>query len=216
MLADNADPSQLSGLTGWVASVIDAIGPLGVALLVALENIVPPIPSEVVLAMAGYLARTGQGNVVLAALAATAGSLGGALLLYWLGRAVGEDRLKRWLDHVPLVDADDLERADRWFDRHGSWAVLIGRLVPVVRSLISIPAGADRMPLPRFILLTTIGSGVWNSLLVGLGYALGSQWQQVEQYNSYLNWAIAAFFIAAVAWWVTQKVRKRRRANLTA
>ena len=209
-LAQNVDPSQFSGLTGWVAGVIDSMGALGVALLVALESIIPPIPSEIVLAMAGYLSAEGRFNVVLIVLAATAGSLVGALVLYWLGRALGEERLKRWLDHIPLVDRDDLEQADRWFERHGRWAVLFGRVVPVVRSLVSIPAGANRMPLGEFILLTTVGSGVWNALIVGLGFALGSQWQQVDKYSHWFNYAIFLVFGIMIASWVTKKVRKRR------
>ncbi|PWU49533.1 DedA family protein [Micromonospora globispora] len=209
-LAQNVDPNQFSGLTGWVAGVIDSMGALGVALLVALESIVPPIPSEIVLAMAGYLSAEGRFNVVLIVLAATAGSLIGALVLYWLGRALGEERLKRWLDHIPLVDRDDLEQADRWFERHGRWAVLFGRVVPVVRSLVSIPAGANRMPIGEFILLTTVGSGVWNALIVGLGYALGSQWQQVDKYSHWFNYAIFLVFGIMTASWVTKKVRKRR------
>ena len=209
-LAQNVDPNQFSGLTGWVAGVIDSMGALGVALLVALESIIPPIPSEIVLAMAGYLSAEGRFNVVLIVLAATAGSLIGALVLYWLGRALGEERLKRWLDHLPLVDRDDLERADRWFERHGRWAVLFGRVVPVVRSLVSIPAGANRMPIGEFILLTTVGSGVWNALIVGLGFALGSQWQQVDKYSHWFNYAIFLVFGIMIASWVTKKVRKRR------
>ncbi|PWU59172.1 DedA family protein [Micromonospora globispora] len=209
-LAQNVDPNQFSGLTGWVAGVIDSMGALGVALLVALESIVPPIPSEIVLAMAGYLSAEGRFNVVLIVLAATAGSLIGALVLYWLGRALGEERLKRWLDHIPLVDRDDLEQADRWFERHGRWAVLFGRVVPVVRSLVSIPAGANRMPIGEFILLTTVGSGVWNALIVGLGFALGSQWQQVDKYSHWFNYAIFLVFGIMIASWVTKKVRKRR------
>ncbi len=186
------------------------MGPVGVALLVALESIVPPIPSEIVLALAGFLAHEGEFNVFLVVLAATVGSLVGALVLYWLGAALGEDRLKRWLDHIPLVDSDDLEKADRWFERHGRWAVLIGRVVPVVRSLVSVPAGANRMPLGEFILLTTIGSGVWNGLIVGAGYALGSRWQDVERYSDWFNYAIVAVFVVMVASWVIRKVRKRR------
>lgn len=209
-LAQNVDPNQFSGLTGWVAGVIDSMGALGVALLVALESIIPPIPSEIVLAMAGYLSAEGRFNVVLIVLAATAGSLIGALVLYWLGRALGEERLKRWLDHLPLVDRDDLEQADRWFERHGRWAVLFGRVVPVVRSLVSIPAGANRMPIGEFILLTTVGSGVWNALIVGLGFALGSQWQQVDKYSHWFNYAIFLVFGIMIASWVTKKVRKRR------
>ncbi|MEU8115386.1 DedA family protein [Micromonospora sp. NPDC048947] len=208
--AQAGDPSEFTGLTGWVASVIEVMGPVGVALLVALESIVPPIPSEIVLALAGFLAHEGEFNVFLVVLAATVGSLVGALVLYWLGAALGEERLKRWLDHIPLVDSDDLEKADKWFERHGRWAVLIGRVVPVVRSLVSVPAGANRMPLGEFILLTTIGSGVWNGLIVGAGYALGSRWQDVERYSDWFNYAIVAVFVVMVASWVIRKVRKRR------
>ncbi|MGW5671015.1 DedA family protein [Micromonospora sp. NPDC003776] len=216
-LAQNVDPNQFSGLTGWVASVIDSLGAVGVALLVALESIIPPIPSEVVLAMAGYLAAEGRFHVGLIVLAATAGSLLGALVLYWLGAALGEERLKRWLDHIPLVDREDLERADRWFERHGRWAVLIGRVVPVVRSLVSVPAGANRMPLGEFVLLTTIGSGVWNGLIVGLGFALGARWQDVARYSDWFNYAIFAIFALMVVSWAVKKVRRRRdRRSVTA
>ena len=142
-----ASRKQLGGLTGWVASVIESLGEVGVGLLVALENLIPPIPSEIVLSMAGYLASEGRVNVVLVTIAATAGSVLGALALYWLGYALGEDRLQRWLDRIPLVDADDLNMADRWFERHAKGAVLFGRMAPVVRSLVSIPAGANHMPL---------------------------------------------------------------------
>ncbi|MEU5528484.1 DedA family protein [Micromonospora chersina] len=216
-LAQNVDPNQFTGLTGWVASVIDSFGAVGVALLVALESIIPPIPSEIVLAMAGYLAAEGRFNVVLIVLAATAGSLLGALVLYWLGAALGEERLKRWLDHIPLVDRDDLEKADRWFERHGRWAVLIGRVVPVVRSLVSVPAGANRMPLGEFVLLTTLGSGVWNALIVGAGFALGSRWERVNQYSDWFNYAIFAVFAVMIVSWVVKKVRRRRaRQSVTA
>ncbi|MGC4849647.1 DedA family protein [Micromonospora sp. DT15] len=208
--AQAGDPSEFTGLTGWVASVIEVMGPVGVALLVALESIVPPIPSEIVLALAGFLAHEGKFNVFVVVLAATVGSLVGALVLYWLGAALGEERLKRWLDHIPLVDSDDLERADKWFERHGRWAVLIGRVVPVVRSLVSVPAGANRMPMGEFILLTTIGSGVWNGLIVGAGYALGSRWQDVARYSDWFNYAIVAVFVVMVASWAIRKVRKRR------
>ncbi|MGC4867836.1 DedA family protein [Micromonospora sp. DT53] len=211
--AQAGDPSEFTGLTGWVASVIEVMGPVGVALLVALESIVPPIPSEIVLALAGFLAHEGKFNVLVVVLAATVGSLFGALVLYWLGAALGEERLKRWLDHIPLVDSDDLEKADKWFERHGRWAVLIGRVVPVVRSLVSVPAGANRMPLGEFILLTTIGSGVWNGLIVGAGYALGSRWQDVERYSDWFNYAIVAVFVVMVASWVIRKVRKRRERD---
>ena len=201
---------QLHGLAGWVASVIDALGEFGVGLLVALENLIPPIPSEIVLSLAGYLAAQGKVNLVLVLIAATAGSVVGALVLYWLGRVVGEDRLRRWLDHIPLVDSDDLNTADKWFERHEKAAVLVGRCAPVVRSLVSIPAGANRMPLGQFTLFTALGSGVWNALFVGAGYLLGERWQEVERYSNWFNYAILAFFVVTVAGWVIKKVRKRR------
>jgi membrane protein DedA with SNARE-associated domain len=209
-LAAEGDPQSIGGLTGWVASVIESLGEVGVGLLVALENLIPPIPSEIVLSMAGYLASEGRVNVVWVTVAATAGSLLGALALYWLGHALGEDRLKRWLDRIPLVDADDLDTADRWFERHAKSAVLFGRMAPVVRSLVSIPAGANHMPLGQFVLLTTVGSGLWNTLFVGGGYALGSRWQRLEQYGGYFDYAIMAFFAVTIAWWIVKKVRKRR------
>jgi membrane protein DedA with SNARE-associated domain len=206
------DLSNLGGLTGWVASVIESLGEVGVGLLVALENLIPPIPSEIVLSMAGYLASQGRVDLVLVWCTATAGAVGGALLLYWLGRGLGEDRLRRWLDRVPLVDLDDLDKADRWFSKHEKAAVLIGRCMPVVRSLVSIPAGANHMPLGLFVLFTTIGSGIWNALFVGGGYALGSRWQDLEQYAQWFDFAIWAFFAIVIGQWAVKKIRKRRRA----
>ena len=215
-IAAEGDPRDLGGLTGWIAGVIDSLGELGVGLLVALENLVPPVPSELVLTMAGYLAGEGSMNVVFVVIAATIGSIVGALALYWLGRGVGEERLRRWLDRIPFVDTDDLDKADRWFERHAWSAVLFGRMVPVVRSLVSIPAGANHMPVGRFLTFTAIGSGVWNSLFVGAGFALGTRWQQVGQYARWLDYAILAFFVVAIAWWVVKKARKRRRARVDA
>jgi membrane protein DedA with SNARE-associated domain len=213
-LAVEGDPRDLGGLTGWVAGVIDSLGAAGVGLLVALENLVPPIPSEIVLTLGGFLSSEGRLNLPLVLVAATLGSVVGALVLYWLGASLGEDRLKRWLDHVPLVDADDLDKADRWFERHSGSAVLFGRCVPVVRSLVSIPAGANRMPLPRFVAFTTLGSAVWNALFVSAGFALGSNWQLVDQYARWFDYAILALVVVGVGLWVRKKVRKRRRAKL--
>src|SRR5690348_1640026 len=197
---------------GWVASVIAALGELGVGLLVALESVVPPIPSEIVLSMAGYLAAAGEVALLLVLATATAGSVVGASALYGLGRWLGEHRLRRWLDRIPLVDPADLDKADRWFDRHERSAVLFGRCAPVVRSLVSVPAGAHRMPLGQFLVFTALGSGVWNALFIGAGYLLGERWQDVERYSHWFDYAVGAFFVGAIGWWVAKKVRARRRA----
>lgn len=140
---------------------------------------------------------------------ATVGSLVGALLLYWLGAAVGRDRLARALERMPLSDDSDLDRAERWFERHGGAAVLTGRLVPVVRSLVSIPAGVERMPLARFTAYTALGSAAYNTLLVLAGYWLGTRWQSVGQYSSLLSYAVIGAIVLAVAVVVLRRVRSR-------
>ncbi|GIG40826.1 DedA family protein [Cellulomonas phragmiteti] len=210
-----ASATELGGLAGWVVSVIDALGPLGVGLLVALENLFPPLPSEVVLPVAGYVAAQGGMSVAGAVVAATLGAVVGAWALYGLGAAVGRTRIRHWLERIPLMEADDLDQAERWFARHGGAAVLAGRCVPVVRSLISVPAGVERMPLARFTLFTLVGSAVWNGGLVGAGYLLGAQWQDVGRYGDWLNaavYAVIAVLLARFVWARTGPRGARRRA----
>jgi membrane protein DedA with SNARE-associated domain len=205
-----ADQRELGGLVGWVLDVIAELGAAGVGLLVALESVFPPIPSEVVLPLAGFLA--GQGRLGFAAVvaAATAGSLAGALLLYWLGAALGQTRLERLADRIPLLEAADVRRAADWMGRHGDAAVLAGRMVPGVRSLISIPAGVRRMPLWRFALLTTVGSAAWNVLFVGLGFLLGDRWHEVGRWTDLVNYLVVAAMVLAVASVAVRRVRRRR------
>ncbi|WP_249669397.1 DedA family protein [Cellulomonas hominis] len=208
--AQTSDPTELTGLAGWVVSVVDALGPAGVGLLVALENVFPPIPSEVVLPVAGYVASQGRMSLLWALVGATAGAVAGALLLYGLGVWLGRDRLRRWLERIPLMEVEDLDRAESWFDRHGGAAVLIGRCVPVVRSLVSIPAGLERMPVPKFLLYTLIGSTVWNTGLVVAGYVLGSQWEDVGRYSDWINYAVYAAIAFVVVRFVVTRLRRRR------
>ncbi|WNB87428.1 DedA family protein [Cellulomonas sp. ATA003] len=204
------DPAELTGLAGWVVDTIEALGPIGVGALVALETVFPPIPSEVVLPVAGLLAGQGRMSVVLAVVGATVGSVVGALVLFRAGAALGADRLRRVADRLPLVDRADVERSERWFDRHGGTSVLIGRCVPVVRSLVSIPAGVERMPLVRFVTWTALGSAVYNAALVGAGYLLGSRWTEIGTYSDVLNYTILAGFALAVAVFVRRRLRERR------
>jgi membrane protein DedA with SNARE-associated domain len=210
LVAAQGGQSELTGLAGLVTDIIAALGPIGVGVLVALETVFPPIPSELILPLSGYLASRGRMSLAAVVIGATLGSLAGALALYWGGAALGQKRLRRLAERTPLVEVDDLERAEHWFDRHGGLAVLIGRVVPVVRSLVSVPAGVERMPLWRFILYTIIGSGVYNLVLIGLGYVLGSRWKTVEQYSNYLNYAIYAAILVAVGLFALKRVRRRR------
>lgn len=204
------DPNQLGGLLGFASTLISAIGEWGVGLLVLLETVFPPIPSEVILPLAGFLASQGSLNLVLVIITATIGGYVGALILYGLGFALGRERAIRLLAKLPLVDRSDFESSADWFDRHGKPAVLFGRLIPGVRSLISLPAGAARMNLLVFSALTLLGSAVWNALLVGAGSLLGRQYELVERYSSVLNYLVYAVLAGIVVWLIVRRVRRRR------
>jgi membrane protein DedA with SNARE-associated domain len=201
---------EQSGLTGLITDVMSALGEVGVGVLVLLETVFPPVPSEVVLPLAGFLAQQGSMNAVLVLALATLGSYSGAVLLYLLGAKLGEERVVRGLSKLPLVDREDFEKAARWFDRHGRSAVFFGRLIPGVRSLISLPAGAEHMPLGTFTLFTVAGSLLWNVLLIGLGYFLGTQYHLVDQYSQYFDIVIYVALGALIGWLILRRVRRRR------
>ncbi len=185
-------------LATWVSDVIQSFGYAGVALLMLAENLFPPIPSEVILPLTGFLVDRGELGFVPTLLVATAGSLTGALALYALGRWGGRGLILRY-GRVLRVKESDLDRAEDWFDRYVGAVVLFGRMVPGLRSLVSTPAGLSEMPLSRFVLLTALGSGVWNTLLIGSGWLLGENWSQVAGVvGSISDPALALLAIAAV------------------
>lgn len=192
-------------------SIVDSLGAPGVGLLIFLENLIPPIPSEVILPLAGFRARTGALNIWLTWPAATAGSMAGAVVLYGLGAWLGYDRLhalagKRWFF---LTSQKDLDRGEEIFDKHGGKIVLLGRCVPVIRSVVSIPAGIARMPLPRFLMLTAIGSGVWNALFIGLGWVLGENWDRVQGWLGPVTYVVIGLVVVGVIWLAVRKLRSR-------
>lgn len=205
--------AEEGGLVAFAGDLLLALGDAGVGALVLLETVVPPVPSEVILPYAGYLARAGRLTIGGLIAWSTAGSTVGALLLYRLGSALGMPRASRLLARTRLVDEDDLERGAAWFHRHGAVAVLVGRLVPGVRSLISIPAGADRMHLGLFVLCTAIGSGVWNAALIGVGAALGTQRHLIDPYLDVLDVVVYAGLALAVAVLVVRRLRRRRASR---
>lgn len=207
--------SVFDWLAEWVTSVIETLGYPGVTVLVALENIFPPIPSEVILPLAGFLAGQGRFSLLLVLVAATLGSLIGALALYGIGAIIGQTRVHRLFEqygHWALLTPQDLTKAEDWFHQYGSVAVLIGRVVPIVRSLVSIPAGYQRMPLGQFLLLTGLGSLVWNGALVSLGWLLGENWHSVEEYIGWFQYVIIAVVAFLVLRFVWQRLRERRAA----
>jgi membrane protein DedA with SNARE-associated domain len=195
----------------FVLDVIGALGYVGLALLLIAENLFPPIPSEVVLPLAGFLVGRGDLNLWGAVFAATFGSVAGALILYGLGRWGGRRlvlRYGKWL----RVDEEGLKRAEGWFRGYGDWVVLGARVVPVARSIVSIPAGTAKMPLPRFVILTTLGSAAWNGILIGAGVALGANWDRVSDWvGSYSNVVLIVAAVAVALFLVWRHFRRRGR-----
>nr|WP_232506069.1 DedA family protein [Microlunatus flavus] len=197
-------------MTDWIVSLMATLGSPGAGLLVALESIFPPIPSELILPLAGFAASQGQLDVVAAVVWTTLGSVVGAVVLYALGAKVGEERLRAVARRMPLVRESDIDTVDGWFERHGGKAVFFGRMVPGVRSLISIPAGVARMPVPRFLLLSALGSLVWNTLLISAGYSLGSRWSVVETWVGRFQEVVVVVAALAVVLVVVRRVREGR------
>ena len=220
---------MLGDLANWVQDVINQFGYLGVALLVVIENVFPPIPSEIVLPFAGFVAQQGASAVNATAgaaqsdttvvgmmIAATIGSVVGALILYFVSAAIGPERLRAFVERFGKwfgVKSSDLVRAEEWFDRRSVVAVLVGRCVPLIRSIVSIPAGFRRMKLTSFVVLTAIGSAVWNIALIGAGAVLGDQWERVGEYVGVFQWLVIAAVLLLLVRFVVSRLKNRRQQN---
>lgn len=201
----------------WINSLMDTLGAPGAGLAVALENLFPPIPSEVVLPLAGFASAIGRMDLLAALLWTTAGSVVGALALYGVGARFGRERTVALAARLPLLKVADIERTEAWFAQHGMKAVFFGRMVPIFRSLISVPAGVERMPLPAFLVFTTLGSALWNTAFVLAGYALGDNWEEVTGYVSVYSKAVLVVAAGAVLCFVGTRLlrpgRGARRGN---
>jgi membrane protein DedA with SNARE-associated domain len=201
-------PGELGGVAGWAVDMMERIGGPGAGIAVAVENVFPPIPSEIILPLAGFTASQGGMTLLSALFWTTAGSVFGALVLYWLGYKFGRDRTYALIDRIPFVGTEWLNKAEAWFLDHGRSAVFFGRMIPVVRSGISVPAGVSRMPLSQFALYTTLGSLLWNSIFVLAGYFLGENWHYVEQYASTFQYVVIGLVVVGVA---ALLIRRRAR-----
>lgn len=208
-----SEGGELTGAAGWAVDLMERLGGPGAGLAIALENLFPPIPSEVVLPLAGFTASQGSFSLLGAIVWTTLGSLVGALAMYYLGMALGRRRMYAVWAVLPLVQTADLERAEAWFARHGTKAVFLGRMVPIFRSLISVPAGLERMSLPVFVVLTTLGSLIWNVIFVVAGFQLGEHWHRVEPYAGAFQKIVIAVVVLAVCWFVVTRVRSIRTAR---
>ncbi|MBY8874611.1 DedA family protein [Micromonospora sp. PLK6-60] len=205
-----AEPPS-DGPVGFVTGLVERLGGPGAGLAVALENLFPPIPSEVILPLAGFVASQGRMSLFGAIAWTTLGSVLGAVALYYIGAALGRDRMRAIAARLPLVKLADVDRTEAWFLRHGRKAVFFGRMIPIFRSLISVPAGVERMPLPTFLLYTTLGSLIWNSVFVLAGYLLGENWHLVESYAGTFQNIVIVACVAALSWFVVSRVRRGRQ-----
>ncbi len=200
----------------WITGFLDAIGPVGVALLMFLENVFPPIPSELIMPLAGFNAAQGDGNLIVTIVAGTLGSLAGALMWYYVGLWIGKERVceltrkhGRWLTMSP----QEFDQADDWFARRGGAAVFIGRLVPTVRTFISVPAGMARMPMWRFLAYSAVGTVIWTAFLALCGYILESQYELVQQWLDPISTAVVIGIVAFYLWRVATYRRRTRPAE---
>lgn len=201
----------------WIIEIMEKFGYFGILLLIAVENIFPPIPSEVILTFGGFMTTKTELTPIGVIVVATVGSLIGAIVLYYVGRLLDVERLEKIIDRygkLLRVKKEDIRRADAWFDKHGNLAVFLCRMVPLIRSLISIPAGMSGMKLVPFLFYTTLGTLIWNTLLVSLGTMLGDRWEDIVAFmDVYSNVAYALIAIIAVIVIVIYLRRFRKKTN---
>ncbi len=200
----------------FILAMMDKFGYLGVFALIAIENIFPPIPSEVILLFGGFMTTYTSLNIALMVVASTLGSLVGAIVLYYIGKIFNKERLKRIVSSkigkVLRVKEKDIDMADEWFDNKGNITVFFCRFVPIVRSLISIPAGMSEMPMLKFLIYTTIGSAIWNTVLIFLGNRVGENWESIlgifDNYSYIVVIILVIIFVGFVLWFY--KFRKKK------
>ncbi|KAA8730703.1 DedA family protein [Corynebacterium tuscaniense] len=204
----------MSAIIDWIVGLMDTLGAPGVGIAILLENLFPPIPSEVVLPLGGFTVAQGSLNFAAVFIWATIGSVVGAYILYGVGAWLGAERLRAIADWMWLVKASDVDKSLEWFDRHGRPSILFGRLIPGIRSLISIPAGLDRMNLLTFGLWTTLGSAVWNFILIYLGFTLGDNWEAVttyiDQYSKVVYVLLILVMLGFLVFFIRRDVKEKQ------
>jgi len=200
-----------------IIGIMNEFGYIGICLLILVENVFPPIPSEVILTFGGFMTTQSQMSVLGVVLVSTIGSILGAIVLYLIGRLINKDVIEKWLDgkvgKILRFKREDVEKANSWFEKKGKWTVLFCRCVPIVRSLISIPAGMSKMAFLPFILLTTLGSAVWNTVLVVLGHVAGNSWEKISHVIDKFSDLILIVLIIAVVFFLVYHFTKKDKNN---
>ncbi|MFI7106671.1 DedA family protein [Nonomuraea sp. NPDC050227] len=200
-------------MTDWLIALMENLGAFGAGLAIMLENLFPPLPSEVILPLSGFTASRGELDLLDVLVCTTLGSVVGALALYGVGALLGRERTLAIAAKLPLVKVTDIEKTEAWFLRHGRKTVFFGRMIPIFRSLISVPAGVERMPLVTFTLLTTAGSAIWNTIFVLAGYFLGENWSLVEAYVGIGTYVVIGLVALAIAVFVAVRLTERRKGR---
>lgn len=202
-------------LAEWILQVMSDLGYVGIILLMFLENVFPPIPSELIMPAAGFAAARGELSLTGVIVAGSVGSVLGAMVLYAVGRMMNEqrlialtDRYGKWL----LVSSDDIRKADDWFDRHGKKIVFFGRLIPAIRSLLSIPAGMSEMPFGQFLLYTSLGTTLWSGLLAVAGYQLGNNYDAIEVWIAPISKVVLAVCLLLLFRFVVKRLKQRQHS----
>ncbi|WP_019243308.1 MULTISPECIES: DedA family protein [Bacillus] len=204
-------------MESWIINLMEQYGYWGIFFLIALENIFPPIPSEVILTFGGFMTHHSNHLSIVGVIGfATAGSVIGAIILYGIGLLLDVKRLEKIIDRygrILRLTKEDIHRADAWFDKYGIWTVLFCRLIPLIRSLISIPAGMSNMNFGLFLLFTTIGSLIWNTILVNVGNAVGSNWHDIVSYmdifSNIVYILLIILFILVIIWYMKKRQSRK-------
>ena len=202
-----------------IINAMEQFGYIGVFLLIAIENIFPPIPSEVILVFGGFMTTYTSLNIPIMIVAATLGSLLGAIVLYYIGKIFNKERLKRIVSgkigKVLRLKSSDIEKADKWFDTKGNKTVFFCRFIPIVRSLISIPAGMSEMPMQKFLLYTISGSLIWNTVLIIVGSIVGDKWETIvgylDNFSNIILIILVIIFVATMYYWFV--IRKKKQSK---
>lgn len=207
----------MSSITSWINEIMQQLGYVGIAFLMFLDTIFPPIPSELIMPSAGFTASQGDLNIVAVIIAGSCGSILAAVILYWLGRVLNEDRLNNWLKYYGkwiFLKPEDLAKATSWFNQHGKKIVFFGRMIPAVRSIISIPAGIAKMPFGLFLLYSSLGTLIWTSILALLGYYLGQNYQKIIPWISGASNIILVIIIGAAIIGIYKYYKKSKLASM--
>lgn len=199
-------------MEAWITNIMDEFGYVGIFLLIALENIFPPIPSEVILTFGGFMTTSSDLSVMGVIIVSTLGSVFGAIALYGIGRLLDVERLERIIEkwgHILRLTKKDLHKGNNWFNKYGVWTVFFCRLIPLIRSLISIPAGMSHMNIGLFLLFTTIGTLIWNTILVNVGAAVGASWETIVGYMDVYSNIVYAILAVLIILFVILFIKKR-------